>query len=122
MFSFHWHLPYLAVAILAAGAFDFYCSRLLHARYGKQFGAGFVGAGLVSFSLPALLIIGVPVYLILASGLELSDRLMMLGAILLCCLWSGWPSRRASMGAAAIPSHTLHAHLLRPRYLAASPL
>lgn len=92
MFSFSWHPPYLIAAILAALAFDLYCSRLLHARYGNQF-KGFVGAGLVTFSLPAVILIGVPVYLILASGLELGDRLMMLGAMLLCCLWAGWRLR-----------------------------
>lgn len=94
MITLSWSLPFLSIAALAALAFDLYCSRLLHLRYGEQFGAGFVWAGLVSFSLPSLVMIGVPAYLILASGLDWTDRLLMLAGLGLCCLWTGWRLRR----------------------------
>ncbi|MEZ0370052.1 MAG: hypothetical protein ACAI44_13275, partial [Candidatus Sericytochromatia bacterium] len=67
-----------------------YLSRLLHQRYASQFGWGFVLSGLVSLSLPAIAVIGVPVYLLLESGLALTDRLLMLAGFALCCLWTGW--------------------------------
>lgn len=93
MFSLHWNPTHLILAALAALLFDLYCSWLLHLRYGRQFGPGFIGSGFLTFSLPALAIIGVPVFLILASGLEPGDQGLMLGAMALCCAWTGWRLR-----------------------------
>ncbi|MEZ0372162.1 MAG: hypothetical protein ACAI44_23990, partial [Candidatus Sericytochromatia bacterium] len=69
MISFYWNPSSLALAALASLLFAIYLSRLLHQRYASQFGWGFVLSGLVSLSLPAIAVIGVPVYLLLESGL-----------------------------------------------------
>ncbi|PKL80268.1 MAG: hypothetical protein CVV27_00635 [Candidatus Melainabacteria bacterium HGW-Melainabacteria-1] len=98
MFTFQWSGVNLALAAGAALLCEFWITWLLHLRYDRQFGWSFIISGLVTFSLPAFSSIGVTVYLILESGMELLDQLLMLTALALCCLWSGWRLKQRLLG------------------------
>lgn len=70
MFEIQWNATALVIAGAVAFAYDFLISWLLHLRYSRQFGWSFVASGLVSFSLPCVSLIGVPLYLILDAGFD----------------------------------------------------
>lgn len=65
MFQLHWESFF--TALLLSLAYDFYVTQLLHRRYDRQFGVSFMASGIVAFSMPCFLIIGLPVYFILAA-------------------------------------------------------
>lgn len=90
MFTYTWNPLSLSLALLVSGLFALKVSHLLHLRYDRQFGAGFLLTGLVALAPPALASIGVSVYLIAESGLSLLDRSLMLSLLLVCLLWVLW--------------------------------
>ncbi|MBF2053611.1 MAG: hypothetical protein IGS03_09130 [Candidatus Sericytochromatia bacterium] len=85
MFEIRWNATALVIAGTVAFAYDFFISWLLHLRYSRQFGWSFVASGLVSFSLPCVSLIGVPLYLILDAGFDVVIKgvLLLFQAVLL---------------------------------------
>ena len=66
-FMFHIHWESLTTALFLSIAYAFYVTHLLHRRYDRQFGWGFMASGIVAFLMPCFLVIGIPVYFILAA-------------------------------------------------------
>lgn len=92
---FRLHLESLAVALSFSLLFDLYISWLLHLRYGKQFGISFILSGIVAFSMPSVLVVGFPVYLILAIQLAPVLTLILLTPLFIAYLVAGfWLKRR----------------------------
>lgn len=90
MFNFTWNPLSLTLAGLASLFFAFVLSYLLHLRYDKQFGWSFLLIGLLSIGPPVVCVLGVVLYLILESGLDLIDRALLLGALIASCSWTLW--------------------------------
>ncbi len=66
MINIHWNLSALIFSAAVTLLVDYYITTLLHRRYDRQFGWSFIASGLVAFSMPLLLVIGLPTYLISA--------------------------------------------------------
>lgn len=80
MFDIHIDATSLLIAGGVALFYDFCVSWLLHLRYDRQFGWSFVASGLVTFSLPSLLLVGLPHYLVLSAPLALPLKMAFLFA------------------------------------------
>ena len=91
---FRLHLESLVVALSLSLLFDFYISWLLHLRYGKQFGASFIISGIVTFSLPCFLAVGLPVYLILSVQAAPVLTLVLLTPLFMAYLVAGFLLKR----------------------------
>lgn len=95
MFDIHINAVSLALASLAAFLCDDFVTRLLHRRYDRQYGWTFVLSGWVTFSLPALSLIGVPVYLLLEMPLPWVLKAFFLLAFTgVLFVLGGWLQRR----------------------------
>jgi len=81
IFDIHWNATYLCLAAGVAFVCDFFLTWLLHLRYDRQFGWSFVASGLVAFSLPMLILVGLPVYLVLISALPLAAKIAVLALL-----------------------------------------
>lgn len=93
MFNYNLNPLSLTLAGLASLFFALVLSYFLHLRYDRQFGWGFMLIGMFSLGPPAVSVLGLTIYLIVESGLELIDILLMLSALLACCCWTLWRLR-----------------------------
>lgn len=94
-FMFRLDLESLAVALSLSLLFDLYISWLLHLRYGKQFGISFILSGIMAFSMPCFLVVGIPVYLILAAQASPALTLILLTPLFVAYLVAGlWLKRK----------------------------
>lgn len=92
---FRLHPESLAVAISLSLLFCFYISWLLHLRYGKQFGISFVISGIAAFLMPCFLVVGIPVYLILAAQVNPALTLGLLTPLFIAYIVAGiWLKRK----------------------------
>jgi len=64
MFTIHWDTNALIFSAAVTLLVDYYITSLLHRRYDRQFGWSFIVSGLVTFSMPLVILIGLPVYVI----------------------------------------------------------
>ena len=55
----------LVIASLFGLVYDYYVVDLLHQRYDRQFGKGFIISGIMAFILPIFTLVSLPIYLLL---------------------------------------------------------